>query len=149
MNLPRHLVMIPDGNRRWAKAQGKPATWGHLQGAKQVKEILKTALDLKIPYFTFWGASVTNITERSRLEVNFLFKLFQSYFKKLLKSKALQENEIRVRVLGRWQEFCPEKLKNIIHEMIDKTKHHDKFHLTFLLAYSGTDEMKAAIKKIV
>jgi undecaprenyl diphosphate synthase len=74
--------------------------------------------------------------------------LYQKYFKRLLKEKMIFEEKVRVSVLGRWKEFFPKKLKETISEVIRKTKNHNRYFLTFLLAYNGTDEMLEAIQKI-
>jgi len=148
MNLPQHIVIIPDGNRRWAKKKGLPAFFGHRAGAKALEKILKTILELKIPCFTFWGASIDNIIKRPKQEVDFLFKIFEQYFKKLAKSKEVRENKVRVNVLGRWEKLFPEKVKKSIKQAIEKTKNYKNYNLTILLAYSGVDEMKEAIQKI-
>ena len=148
MNLPRHVVIVPDGNRRWAKKRGKPSFFGHSAGAKGTQELLKTAMELKIPYLTIWGASVSNITERSSAEVKFLLKLFEIYARKLAKRKELEKEQVRVRVLGRWEELFPESLKKALRNLIQSTAKHDKFNLTFLLAYDGRDEMQAAVSRI-
>ena len=148
MNLPKHIVLIPDGNRRWAKKKGLLAFLGHRQGAKITEKILKAALDLGIEHFTFWGSSVDNITKRSPAEVKVLFKIFEVYFKKLGKSKEVRENEVKVNVLGRWKEIFPDTVKESIEYAIDTTKDYRKHQLTFLMAYSGLDEMTCAIQKI-
>lgn len=148
MNLPKHVVIIPDGNRRWAIQKKRPVTFGYLQGAQAVEDIIKAAHQYEIPYLTLWGSSVSNITDRSQNEVSFLFELYRQNFEKLLKNKDIVKNQVRVRVLGRWEELFPEKTKKPIRKIMESTKNHDKLHLTFLLAYSGTDEMKTAIEKI-
>ena len=148
MNLPNHIVLIPDGNRRWARKKGLPPFFGHREGTKIVGKILKAALDLKIPYFTFWGTSVDNILKRAPKEVDFLFKIFEIYFKNLAKNKDIHQNRVKVDVLGRWQKLFPEKTKKIIEEAIEKTKNYENYRLTFLMAYNGIDEMTNAIQKI-
>lgn len=148
MNLPQHIVLIPDGNRRWARKRGLPPFFGHRQGAKTTEKILKAALDLKIPYFTFWGTSLDNVTKRSSSEVNFLFKLFERHFKKLAKVREVHQNGVRINVLGRWEKLFPEKTKKAIREAIEKTKNYKNYQLTFLMAYSGIDEMTTAIRGI-
>lgn len=148
LNLPTHVAIIPDGNRRWAKQFKKPSMFGHRAGANALKPVLLKALGLKVPYFTFWGCSIGNITRRGRLEVAFLFKLFELYFKKLIKEKIIYSNGVRVRVLGGWEKYFPASAKKAIINLTEKTKHYNKFNLTFMLAYSGTEEMLAAIKKI-
>ncbi|MDO8664429.1 MAG: undecaprenyl diphosphate synthase family protein, partial [Candidatus Liptonbacteria bacterium] len=148
MPIPNHVAIIPDGNRRWAKKRGLPSFFGHREGAKTTEKILKTALDLEIPHITFWGSSVSNVTERSKPEVAYLLKLFEINFKKLTKNKLVHENGVRVNVLGRWEELFPEGLKKAIREVIKKTAGYNNFQLTFLMAYSGVDEMADAISRL-
>src|SRR3989338_1895746 len=148
MKIPQHTVIIPDGNRRWAKAKGRPKYFGHKAGAEAAKEILKTAMELKIPHLTLWTSSVSNLTKRSPAEVKFLFTIFGDYFEKLLNSRELYEHKVRIRALGKWEEMLPEKAKKPLRELIEKTKNYDKHHMTFLIAYSGVDEMEDAIQRI-
>jgi undecaprenyl diphosphate synthase len=143
-----HVALIPDGNRRWAKRKNLLPWQGHIEGAKALEKILKKAWEMKIPYFTFWGSSLDNITKRSKEEVKVLLSLYQKYFKRLLKEKRIFDEKVRVSVLGRWKELFPKRLKETISKIIKKTKNHDRYFLTFLLAYNGTDEMLEAIKKI-
>lgn len=148
MNLPNHIIIIPDGNRRWAKKRGLPAFFGHRKGAKTTEKILEATLDLKIPCFTFWGSSLDNVAKRPRAEVKFLFKLFEQYFKKIAESKEIHRNKIKVNVFGRWNELFPEGVKKAIKEVLEKTRNYKNHQLTFLMAYSGKDEMAAAIEEI-
>lgn len=147
--LPTHIAIIPDGNRRWAKKRGLPSFMGHREGAKTTKTILKHALDTGITHLTFWGASINNVTKRDAKEVQFLFKLFTSYFKKLAKSSVVHKNGIRIRVLGRWSDYFPKETKDAIKEAVNATKKYTERHLTFLLAYNGTEEMVSAVNDIL
>ena len=147
-NLPTHIAIIPDGNRRWAKKRGLPSFLGHREGAQTTESILRAALDLGIPAITIWGSSVSNITKRSSEEVQFLFDIFGEYFAKLADSKEVKEHSVRVRILGRWEELFPEKTKLPMREAIESTKRHAKHQLTFLMAYSGVEEMLETIKGI-
>lgn len=144
-----HIALIPDGNRRWARKRNLPSWQGHLEGAKVLEKILKKSRELKIPYFTFWGMSADNILKRPKEEVLFLFKIFQKYFKKILYSKEIEREGVKINVFGKWRKFFPAKLKRVINEVIEKTRNNKNFILTFLLAYNGTDEMLEAISKIV
>ncbi len=148
MNLPKHIVIIPDGNRRWAKKRGLPSFIGHREGAKAIEKLLGAVLDMGVENLTIWGTSVDNVTKRSPAEVKFLMKIFELYFKKLAKRKELREDEIKVDILGRWKEFFPDATKKAMQSAIDATKKYKKRRLTFLMAYSGFDEMTEAIKKI-
>ncbi len=146
--IPNHIVIIPDGNRRWAKQKGLPSFFGHRAGAKAGEKILKMLLDLRIPCVTFWGSSLSNITKRAPEEVNALFAVYQKQFTKLAKDKRLAKNKVKVEILGRWRELFPEETKEPMEKVIEQTKSHTKAQLTFLMAYSGTEEMIEAIQKI-
>ncbi|MBI1755146.1 di-trans,poly-cis-decaprenylcistransferase [Candidatus Azambacteria bacterium] len=148
MHLPKHIAIIPDGNRRWAKKEGLPSFLGHTKGAKAMERVLKTALDMNIPAVTVWGSSVSNVTKRPQKEVAFLFDVFKKQFAKLAKSKDLKKRGVRVRIFGRWEELFPEGTKKPMREVVENTKDNAKHHLTFLMAYSGTDEMLKAIKEM-
>ena len=144
-----HIAFIPDGNRRWAQERGLPAFMGHREGARVTEKVLITILEQNICNVTFWGCSVDNVVKREHKEVSFLFELFEEYFKSLLKNKILYEREVRVRVLGQWREYFPDKLQQGIRSVEEATKHHTRANLTFLLAYSGILEMTAAVRTIV
>lgn len=144
-----HIALIPDGNRRWAKQRGLPGFAGHQAGAKTTEKILLAALERKIDYVSFWGCSVSNLTSREPLEVSFLLKLFAEYFTKLGNSKLVHEHQINITALGRWRDMFTAEAREAVEGMIEKTKNYSKFHLTFLLAYSGTEEMATAIQTLV
>ncbi len=149
INKPVHVAVILDGNRRWARKKGFKSWIGHQYGTKKVEEILKIALDLKIPYISFWGSSLDNLAKRSKTETSFLLEIFRKEFTKLAKDKDIYENGVKINVIGRWKEMFPEKVKKPIQLAIDKTKNHKNLFLNFFLAYSGDDEMMQAIKNIV
>jgi len=144
-----HIAIIPDGNRRWAKRRGIPLNEGHRIGAKTTQKIFEKALELKIPYLTFWAASYDNLIQRSKNEVNFLIKLITEEFQKLMDDARVHQNEVKIRILGRFKEILPPKTLKIIEKLIEKTEKYKLFSLTFLLAYNGTDEMLSAIREIV
>jgi undecaprenyl diphosphate synthase len=148
-NTPCHIALIPDGNRRWAKKRGLPAFVGHDRGAGALEKILQKSLELKIPYFTFWGSSLDNITKRPKKEVDYLFQIFEKQFKRIARDKRVHQNKVKISVLGRWKEYFPLSLREAIKEAMEKTKNHDQYYLTFLMAYNGTDEMEECIKSIV
>lgn len=148
MNLPRHIAIIPDGNRRWAKQKSLPVFLGHHEGGKTAEKIIQAVFNNKIPYLTIWGASLNNVTKRSKTELKFLYEVFELSFQKLASSKEIHSQKVRVRVLGRWQEFFPAKLQRTINSLIKETENYRDCNLTFLMAYNGTDEMAEAIRQI-
>lgn len=147
-NIPQHIAIIPDGNRRWAKKRGLLSFFGHRKGVETTEEIFKIAIDLGIPYLTFWGCSIANIEKRSKKEVLVLFDIFQKQFKKLADSEDIHKNQVKINILGRWQEMFPKNAKIAMQKAIDNTKNYNNHQLTFLMAYSGTDEMTNAIQEI-
>ena len=147
-NFPNHVAVIPDGNRRWARKRGLLPWFGHRTGTKALEKILDKALELKIPYFTFWGGSYDNLTKRSKTEVNFLFKVYTDRFRKVLKDERTHRNKMKINVLGRWREILPKKSQEAIEKAIEATKNYNRYFSTFLIAYDGTDEMLDCIQKI-
>lgn len=149
MSLPEHVVLVPDGNRRWAAQMGRPGYFGHRAGYESAKKIFDFAYKSNLPCLTLWGSSVNNITERKPLEVKFLFKIFEQTFKQLAKLKEIKEGKIKVQVFGRWEELFPEYVKKSIYSLVDATKDNNGRKLNFLMAYDGRDEMQSAIRNIV
>ncbi|MFA5207805.1 MAG: polyprenyl diphosphate synthase [Candidatus Paceibacterota bacterium] len=155
MKIPNHVAIIPDGNRRWAKKKNlasfvghQKAFIGHQKGAGTAEEIIEKALEMKIPYLTIWGSSLDNILKRSKSEVNCLLKIFEKEFDKLADNEKVHKNKVKVEVIGKWREYFPASTIKAIENAIEKTKNYDKYLVTFLMAYNGTDEMIDCIKKI-
>jgi len=146
--IPRHVAIIPDGNRRWARAHSVEPWDGHMAGADIIEELARKARDIGIEYISFWGSSEENMKKRSLRERRELVKIYEKYFKKLMSSDDIFDDEICINVFGKWREQLPKKLVNIIEEGIEKTKNHKKYYLTFFLSYSGDEEMIDAIEKI-
>ncbi len=147
--IPNHIAIIPDGNRRWAKAHGVKPWDGHAAGANIIEELTKKAHDIGIKYVSFWGSSEENMKKRSLKERRELVKIYEKYFIKLISSDDIFDDEVCINVLGKWREQLPKSLIDIIEEGIEKTKNHKKYHLTFFLSYSGDEEMLSAVEKIV
>lgn len=148
-NIPKHIAIIPDGNRRWATKRGFQPWIGHRAGMKIVEKILLKAKEMNLSYLTFWVGSWDNLTQRKKIEIKFLFKLYHEYFKKALKDKRVHEDKVKINVFGRWKEILPKETQKIIEKAIETTKNYHKYFLTLLIAYDGRDEMINCIEKIV
>lgn len=148
-NLPIHIAIIPDGNRRWAKEKGLEPWVGHEEGAKNIENLVRKAFDLGIKNISFWGSSINNLNKRPIQEKRELLKIYEKYFKSLMESEDIFKNEARINVIGRWKEQLPASLVSIIEEGVERTKNHKKYNLNFFLAYNGDDEMLEAVKQIV
>ncbi len=147
-SLPRHVVIIPDGNRRWATARGLEPWEGHEEGARNTENLVREARRLGIRELSIWGSSMENLTKRPLLESKALLRIYETYFQKLLNSEDIHKDRAKIRFIGHWEEQFPESLKGILHQCIEATKDYDDYHLNFFLAYSGDDEMLRAIEKI-
>lgn len=147
-SLPTHVAIIPDGNRRWAKAMGKAAIEGHTAGANIFKPIALLAAQRGLTHLSMWGLSLNNLTSRSPLEVSGLLKLFQEHFRDLKSDKDIHRLQIRIQAFGRWREKFPQSLIQAIEEAQAATSTYTAHFLSFFLAYNGTDEMVQAVQAI-
>ncbi|MEO6077205.1 MAG: polyprenyl diphosphate synthase [Candidatus Andersenbacteria bacterium] len=146
--IPRHIAIIPDGNRRWAASQGKTAIDGHAAGAEVLRAIMPHAADQGVEYISIWGMSLDNFTKRDLSEVTGLLGLFHKEFTDLAVSDDVHSRQVKISVFGRWQEKFPFPVKNKVQGAIDATAHYSKHFMNFFLAYNGVDEMLEAIKNI-
>lgn len=147
--IPKHVAFIMDGNRRWAASHMMEVWKGHENGAATVKAMIKEAVRLKIPHFSFWGSSLDNITKRSKEEVSYLFQIFKKNFIDLADDKDIHKNKIKVSVFGRWRDLFPQDVKDAAEKAIEATKDYKGYYLNLFLAYSGIDEMEEAVRRIV
>lgn len=141
---PVHVAIIPDGNRRWAKAKNLPVFEGHRRGYKRIVEIIRKARKLNIKIITVWGFSTEN-WQRDRKEVDYLMKLFENIIDDNLK-EAIKEKS-RIIHIGRKDRFS-QGLKEKIINAEEKTKAFTKYYLCIALDYGGRDEIIRAIKKV-
>lgn len=148
-SLPRHIAIIPDGNRRWARERGLQPWKGHDAGAAVMEDLARYAFNHGIFSLSFWGSSLENLTKRPLMEKRELLRIYEEYFKKLIVDKDIHANNVRINVIGKWREQFPRSLKKIIEDGIAATKDYVKHELNFFLAYSGDDEMLEAVRSIV
>lgn len=148
-NLPKHIVVIPDGNRRWAKERGLEPWKGHEAGAENTEKLLRKALDLGIKCFSVWGSSLENLKKRPLEESRELLRIYEEYFTRLLKSDDIHNYQVKINFIGHWEDQFPQSLKKVLYECLEVTKDYSENILNFFLAYSGDDEMANAIKQIV
>lgn len=146
--LPRHIALIPDGNRRWAKSKKLNPSDGHRTGVQNFRDIVRE-LFKTVPHVTFWAASEDNLRKRSSLEVAILSRLIEKELLWWMNAPELKEYDIRVRVVGRWSALLKnKKLDRTVQAIEQKTTEHNKRFLTILLGYDGKREMLEAIKTL-
>jgi len=143
-NIPNHVAIIPDGNRRWAKERGLPTFEGHQKGFESLINIGKKTRELGIKILTVWAFSTEN-WKRSKEEISYLMNLYEIMLDKYL-AEALKE-KIRIIHLGR-KDRINKTLKNKIVNIEKKTKNFTQYYLCIGLDYGGRDEIIRAISKI-
>ena len=143
-NLPEHIAIILDGNRRWAKERGLDSKEGHREGAQNVKRITRFANKLGIKYLTLYAFSTEN-WKRTEDEVKGLMFLLEQYLKEVLASDEM--DNVKLNVIGDITVLSDRLQKNIL-EVQDKTKNNTGLQLNIAFNYGGRAEIVRAVKKI-
>lgn len=138
----RHLGIIADGNRRWAKARGLPSIEGHKKGLDAIERLVKAAADTDIEYLTFYVFSTEN-WGRSTEEVSYIMKLAQTHILKY--AKKLAGRNARLLVLGSRERISP-KLASIIEQAERTTEHCTGITICLCFNYGGEQEIANAAK---
>ncbi len=142
-NLPEHIAIIMDGNRRWAKKNNLNTAQGHKEGAENLKRISKFANKIGIKYLTVYAFSTEN-WKRSEEEVGAIMKLLKFYILDFFKS---YDENIKVNVIGRIGDL-PKDLQKEIRSVEEKTKNNTGLVLNIAFNYGGRDEIVTAVKNI-
>ncbi len=143
-NMPSHIAIIMDGNRRWAKARGKNASFGHKEGAKTLEKIVRYANKIGLEYITVYAFSTEN-WKRAEDEVKALMMLLQNYLDDY--SKRADTENIRVKILGDITALSDGMQKSII-KCMERTKDNTGVTFNIALNYGGRDEIVKAVKNI-
>ena len=144
LKIPHHVAIIMDGNGRWAKAKGKPRTYGHTEGAKRVADVTRAAGEMGVKYVTLYAFSTEN-WNRAEEEVTALMKLFRGYLKTCVKDA--DENNMRIRVIGDRTRLAQD-IQDSIDYVEKHTEAYDGVTLTLAINYGGRDELTRAVRKI-
>lgn len=143
-NLPKHIAIIMDGNRRWARNKGLPVGLGHKEGAKTLEKIVRYAKNIGIKYITVYAFSTEN-WKRSQEEVSTLMNLMLNYLESY--SKRADSENIKVKILGNRQGLS-EKMIELIDKCMERTKNNTGITFNIALNYGGRDEIVKAVKNI-
>lgn len=142
--MPKHIAIIMDGNRRWARAKGKPVSFGHKEGAKTLEKIVRYANKIGLEHITVYAFSTEN-WKRTEEEVSALMLLLQTYLDDY--SKRADSENIKVKVIGDITVLSPGMQKSIINCM-ERTKNNTGVVFNIALNYGGRDEIVKAVKEI-
>jgi len=148
--VPKHIAIIPDGNRRWAKKRGLKPWEGHLKGIGDfAQDIAWTAFDAGVEHLTIWGGSYDNLTKRSKIEIRMLNEAYRRFVRATLEDEKIYKRGVRVIFLGEWRKVLEAETIELINKIQSSTKNHKNYHLTVLVAYNGDKEMLYALNAIL
>ena len=145
--LPKHVSIIMDGNRRFAWSKSSPVGLGHSEGKEKLKEVMDWVLDLGIPYFTVYALSTENITEREDDELDVLYDLYVSGLHEISEDSRIHDRGVRVQVVGRLG-MLPKRVRDAISHAEEVTSQYSDFTFTVCLAYGGREEIIDAVKSV-
>ncbi len=145
-NVPKHLAIILDGNRRFSKRLMMKPWKGHEWGAKKVEALLEWCKEYGIKETTLYAFSIENF-DRPKEEFDFLMKLFEKEFSRMLTDDRAQKDRVRINFIGRISMF-PKSLQNVMNQLMEKTKDNENFIVNFAMAYGGRAEIIDATRKI-
>lgn len=141
----KHVAIIMDGNRRWAKRRGLPVLMGHHAGVKALENTVRAVKEFGIKYISVYAFSTEN-WKRNETEVSGLMGIFQLYAK--LKLRELMKEQVRIRFAGA-EENVPSNITKILHNLEDKTKQNDAIELLVCFNYGGRRELVDAFNKLM
>jgi len=142
--LPKHVAIIMDGNRRWAKQRGLPGIEGHRRGMVALREVTRAASDLGIPLLTVYGFSTEN-WRRDSTEISLLLDLCVYFAHHEL--LELCRNNVRVNVIGAYRALPPAS-RQALEELMERTAGNTGLRLNLAVNYSARMELERAVRSM-
>lgn len=146
MAKPRHIGIILDGNRRFAKRLMLEPWKGHDYGAEKVRKLVGWAKKLGVNELTLYAFSIQNFG-RPKDEFDYLMGHFLKAFNDIVINEDIHKNKVRVKAIGRLN-LLPENVQEAIRKAEETTKDYSSFFLNIAIAYGGREEVVDAMKKI-
>ena len=145
MHIPQHIVLFPDGNRRWAKQKGIASLDGHMQGYNNLLDFSEWCKNRGVKVLTVFGFSTEN-WNRTEEEVNYLMELLEKCLVDNL--EKYKKEGVKVKIIGQ-RERLPESLQEAIEITEKATAENSNLHLNLAISYGGKWDILNAVKKIV
>ncbi len=146
--LPKHIGLIIDGNRRWAKKRNLDINFGHLVGYENLKKRLFDFFDAGIHYLSMYILSLENAKKRSPEELWYIYKIMIKAVDTVINESIVKEEKVKFNVIGRLS-MLPPKARAKFQELVDFTKNHDQNFINLCIMYDGHEEIVDAVKKII
>lgn len=147
VKIPTHIVLLPDGNRRWARQRGWSTLKGHQEGYKNITRFCKWCKNRGVKVLTAFGFSTEN-WNRPKEEVKYLMKLLEKELRQAIKKYKKSPEGVKVKIIGQ-KEKLPKSLQKVIKKIEELTKNNKKFQLNLAISYGGRWDIAQAIKKII
>ncbi len=144
--MPKHVALILDGNRRWAKNKGLNHSFGHKVGADVAEKVLDWCLELKIQTITLYVLSTENL-KRDSGELSEIFRLIKERAERLVNDPRIHNNRVKVTIIGR-KHLLPDDVRRALEKLESITKDYNNHFLNIAVAYGGRAEIVDATKKI-
>jgi len=142
----KHVAVIQDGNRRYARRRGLPTFIGHRKGVETADKVSDWCLELGVKHLTLYAFSTENF-KRDEEEKSYLFDLIKNKFIEMYSSKKIHHNRVRVRAIGR-VDLLPKDLQEAILRVGEVTKGYSGLYFNVALAYGGQCEIVDAAKAL-
>lgn len=146
LQIPHHIAVIPDGNRRWARERGLPVLSGHKKGVEAYRELLSNAAELGIEYVTFYAFSTEN-WKRSAAEVEGLMSLLALQLRNFNSIMGKNKDKIRFVIIGDRTKLSA-SLRNAIRRIEEETAENTDLTAFIAINYGGRDELVKCVKEI-
>ena len=147
-NPPKHIAIIPDGNRRWSRENKFSLMSSYDLGIKKFIDVSVWAKELGVNTISVWALSTENLVNRSKMELNTLFKLYNRASRDPEILDTLNKNNARVRVVGNTKAL-PKYLRDSLKYLESKSKRNDGLSINVLIGYGGKEDLLYAVKRIV
>lgn len=144
---PKHLGIIMDGNRRFAKDKGVQTGEGHKKGSEKLKDVIRWCYDMDVRVLTVWAFSTENFS-RDKKEVDDLFNLMSRELTALKDHEVIRKHQVKVNVIGEKQ-FLPEFLLNSIQQLEMSTAHYTNYIFNIAIAYGGREELGTSFRNSI
>jgi tritrans,polycis-undecaprenyl-diphosphate synthase [geranylgeranyl-diphosphate specific] len=144
--IPGHIGIILDGNRRWAQNQGVAQGLGHEQGANRAEELLDWCHELSIKTVTLYVLSTENL-DRTPEELKELFELIEARLRRLLEDARIVNYRVNVRAIGHL-DLLPQSIVDLLHVIEERTSRYSEHYLNIAVAYGGRAEITDVVRSV-
>ncbi len=146
-NIPKHIAVIPDGNRRYARKYNLSIYEAYEIGSERILEFLNWCMEFGIKVVTFFVISYDNFLKRSKEDVDAVLRLLREKLKKIREYKNIIEDKVKIKIIGRTH-LLPDDIQKEIKSVEDLTKNNSGYYLNLAVVYGGRQEIIDGIKRL-